>query len=291
MVTLQQKQLFGGRSAGVTLLLQRHSPGKGTPLVPHPPLTGAPSAACFCQWAGALGHRPLLGSLHTPAHSLNPQVTSVPLSTVSPTAPRQPQGDHRSAARPLGTEPPLLRAPSPLELPSGPAPTCRQGGCSASRATPAKPITARRTGGRAGSHQPDTGFLRPPRSATAGPQRRGVPLASDPDGGPGGAGEGPAGERLPRPDRPARLVSTGRAAAGRGPAPSRRGTAPGGPAAPSAESPPRPGAARHGGGGPRQSPQRSRRAALPPSLGPGSPQRRSPQTLSAGTSPERYLAA
>lgn len=87
-ITLQQKWLFRGRSAGVTLPLQRHSPGKGIPLIPHPPLTGGPTTACLCQRARALGHRPLLGSLHPLTHSLHPRVTPLPLSTVPPTVSR-----------------------------------------------------------------------------------------------------------------------------------------------------------------------------------------------------------
>lgn len=102
LVTLWQKRFFRGRAAGVTLPSQRHSPGKGIPLLPHPPLNGAPTTACLCQGAGALGHRPLLGSLHPLTHSLYSRVTSLPLNTVPPTASRQPRGqrDRRSAARP-----------------------------------------------------------------------------------------------------------------------------------------------------------------------------------------------
>lgn len=68
----------------------------------------------------------------------------------------------------LGAEPSLLRA------------TRRQSVHLASRATLISPISERRTGGRAGSHQSDTRFLRQPRNATAGPQRRGGPLCQWP---------------------------------------------------------------------------------------------------------------
>lgn len=75
---------------------------KGNPFSLIPPLNGAPTMACLCQGARALGHRPLLGSLHPLRHSLHSRVTSLPLNTVPPTASRQPRGqrDRRSAARP-----------------------------------------------------------------------------------------------------------------------------------------------------------------------------------------------
>jgi len=77
LVTLRQKRLFRGRSAGVTLPLQRHSPGKRTPLLPQPPPT-----ACLCQEAGALGH-----SWSLSAHSLHPESLRCPSA---PSLRRQP---------------------------------------------------------------------------------------------------------------------------------------------------------------------------------------------------------
>lgn len=249
------------------------SPSRGagcrsdTPFSLMPPWLGHPS-----QPALAKGLQ-LEATGRSWAPSTPRRVPFTPESRHCPSAPplrrhpgsREAEGWPLCSPSPSAQPPGLLGARTPLRLPSGLAPTYRQGGCSASRPILVAPITGRRAGGGAGWHQPETGFLRPPRSATAGPKRRGVSLASDPDGGPDGAGGGPVGERLPRRDCLARLVSTGRAAAGRGRAPSSRGAGPEEASVPSAGPSPRLEAVRHGGGGPRQSRRRSRRAALRPS--------------------------
>lgn len=272
LVTLRQKRFFRGRSAGVTLPLQRHSPGKGTSLLPHPPLTGAPTAACLCQGAGALGHRALLGSLRSLARSLRPRVASLPLSTVSRTASRQPrgQGDRRSAGRPpqrcrrgraaarQGAQP----APAPLraspDLPPGRMlGFARHPGQANQRAAYGRPRGISPTRHRLLEAAPKRhrGSPAPWRPACQWPwwrprRRGGRPggRAAPPPRLPGAAGEyGPSGGGA----RPGSVPSG--SGAGKGLPLPRRG------------SPPRLEAARHGGGGPRQSRRRSRRAALHPS--------------------------
>lgn len=158
----------------------------------------------------------LSGALSIP--SLVP-FTPESLPCPSPPSPRRPPSSFGvTLARGLRSA--QRGRPFPSASPHGRPRLCRQGGRPASRAAAAQPISARHAGGRAGSHQPDSGFLRRPRSAPAGPRSRAVPAASDRHGGPGGA----AGER-PRRQRPERRVSTG-LAAGQGRAGARRGTWP-----------------------------------------------------------------
>lgn len=195
--SLRQKWLFRGRSAGVTLLLQvspppaeaqprkRDSPSLSPPSLGHPPWPAIdegkePRATDRPRALSMTSRVPFTPeSLHCPSP---PSPRCLPSSLGVTLA----QG-RRSVRRPLSAAAPSAPPPFPLSLPSRLARTRRQGGLLASRATPAQPISARRAGGRAGSHQSGSGFLRRPRSAPAGPRRWGVPPASDRDGGPGGA--------------------------------------------------------------------------------------------------------
>lgn len=210
--SLQQKWLFSRRSAGVTLLLQvspspaAESPKRDSPSLSPPSLGHPPSPVIDEGMEPRAMDRPQAPSMPSRVPFTTKSLHCPPLP--SPRRPPRSRGvtlalGLRSARRPLSAaalspQPPLTAGP---DLLPGRTPGFAR--------HPVQPISARHAGGRAGSHQPESGFLRRPRSAPAGPRRRGVPPASDRDGGPGPGGA--AGER-PRRQRPARRVSTGRAA-------------------------------------------------------------------------------